>query len=310
MTLPTFNIPNKIHDTRLYSIWEGLVQRCCNVKCKEYQRYGAIGRGLCDEWRNSSRAFYAWAIENGYNDSLSLERIDNSKGYSPDNCKWANRRTQNVNKVNNRVILYKGEQMTLTELCEKTHKNFKMLSARLEAGWPLDEALSFGPNARPTKRFKLSSDVLVVGVDPGKFGCFALVDNYNVELHDMPLTDEEYYKKLQEFAFKGTRSRFKKIKVYFEDVHALPNQSTVAGFTFGKNVGKAELLSQSFCDVDCFEFIKVTPQKWKKYFGLDKDKKKSIELAKKLFPDVSKFLTASKDGRAEALLIAEYGRNN
>lgn len=295
-------------NTRLYGIWEGLVQRCCNVKCKSYTRYGAVGRGLCEEWRNSSRAFYDWALDNGYKDNLTLERIDNSLGYSPDNCKRVDRRTQNANKVNNRYILYKGETVTLTELCEKTGKNFKKLSARLDAGWPLEEALTFPENTRPTKRFKLSSDTLVVGVDPGKFGCFALVDNYNCELYDMPVTDEDYYRLLQQFSFKGTRSRFKKIVVVIEDVHALPRQSTVAGFTFGKNVGKAELLAQSFCDVEDFKVIKVTPQKWKKYFKLDKDKHKSVELARELFPEAVDLLKLSKDGRAEALLIAEYGR--
>lgn len=302
------NVPKSIHNTRLYSIWEGLVQRCCNVKCKDYQKYGAIGRGLCEEWRNSSRAFYSWAMQNGYDDSLSLDRIDNSQGYSPENCRWATRRTQNVNKINNRVFLYKGERVTLTELAEKLGLDRKMLGNRFESGWTLEEAISFPMQARPTVRHSLPYDLLTVAIDPGKLGCIAFVDNYNIELIDMPKSDEEYWHLMQEFSYKATRSRFKTVKVYIEDVHALPNQSTVAGFTFGKNVGKAEMLAQSLSDADEFEIIKVTPQKWKKFFGLDRDKKKSIALAKELFPEMEEQLTASKDGRAEALLIAEFGR--
>ena len=100
-----------------------------------------------------------------------------------------------------------------------------------------------------------------------------------------------------------------------EDVRGRPGQSCVANTTFMKLAGMAELAGWSI-STDAFQ--KIPPQTWKKYFNLtgSKDetktekKHRSIELAKKLFPSVADQLTASKDGRAEALLIAEYVRQH
>lgn len=145
----------------------------------------------------------------------------------------------------------------------------------------------------------------VVGIDPGARGAIAIVDKKTkevVSLIDMPTEDEEYVSLIctNEDTWRESRDSF---DVYLESVHALPRQSTVAGFTFGKNVGKAELLSISYNK----EVTKVSPQRWKKYFNLNRDKKESVYLARKLFPSVSDKLLVSKDGRAEALLLAYYG---
>ena len=147
--------------------------------------------------------------------------------------------------------------------------------------------------------------MIVAGIDPGKSGAIAIIDDkLNVILLvDMPTTNESYVSVIK-------NNRYKTDKTFLEDVHALPKQSSVAGFTFGKNVGKAELIAETIGNV-CL----VSPSKWKKELGLIKregetkvqHKHRSIELAKKLFKDVEKKLTASKDGRAEALLIAYYG---
>jgi hypothetical protein len=140
------------------------------------------------------------------------------------------------------------------------------------------------------------------GIDPGAKGAVACISSEGVFklVEDLPKTDEAWLDLLQ-IDYTGPLSY-----CAIEDVHALPRQSTVAGFTFGKNVGKAELLAFNLAAAE--EPLRVTPQKWKKYFGLSRNKKESIELAKELFPEASELLTASKDGRAEALLIAEYCR--
>jgi len=83
--------------TRLYSIWAGMKQRCHNAKSPQYKHYGGRGISVCDEWRNNFFAFSEWALSNGYHDptetdnkgdALSIDRIDNDKGYFPENCQW------------------------------------------------------------------------------------------------------------------------------------------------------------------------------------------------------------------------------
>ena len=91
--------------TRLYGIWKHMKQRCYNSNTCKYKDYGARGITVCDEWKNDFTKFYDWVMNNGYQDDLSIDRINNNKGYSPDNCRWVtskqqanNRRKRKVNK--------------------------------------------------------------------------------------------------------------------------------------------------------------------------------------------------------------------
>lgn len=142
------------------------------------------------------------------------------------------------------------------------------------------------------------------GIDPGCKGALAWVtpEGKFVGIEDLPTTDRDW------LDFLDVPHTLFNCYCTMEDVHALPGQSTVAGFTFGKNVGKAELLAERLSPADAP--LKVSPQRWKKYFKLDKDKHKSVMLARELFPEAVELLKVSKDGRAEALLIAEYGRRS
>lgn len=87
--------------TRLYRIWKNIKQRCTNKKLNNFKNYGGRGILLDNEWKNNYEIFKEWALKNGYEDTLSIDRIDNDGNYEPDNCRWTDKSTQNSNKRKN-----------------------------------------------------------------------------------------------------------------------------------------------------------------------------------------------------------------
>lgn len=98
-----------MYGSRVYNIWAGMKQRCSDVNCKKYPIYGGRGIYVCNEWERFE-PFYEWVMGNGYRDDLTIDRINNDKGYSPSNCRWVTLEEQAINRRDNIVnkdgILY------------------------------------------------------------------------------------------------------------------------------------------------------------------------------------------------------------
>lgn len=128
--------------TRLYSIWLNMHDRCCNINNKCYSDYGGRGITICDEWLNDFMSFHNWAMNNGYQENLTIDRIDVNGNYEPNNCRWADMKTQNRNKRNNKNYTINGETHCLKEWCEILNLNYGKVKDRLnKSNWSIDEAL-------------------------------------------------------------------------------------------------------------------------------------------------------------------------
>jgi hypothetical protein len=91
-------------NSRLYSIWHGVLRRCTDINHKQYPNYGKRGITICSSWTSDINTFIHWAKTNGYREDLTLDRIDNNRGYFPDNCRWANTTIQARNKQKRKSI--------------------------------------------------------------------------------------------------------------------------------------------------------------------------------------------------------------
>lgn len=127
---------------RLWNIWEHIKQRCYNINNKNYKDYGGRGIAVCDEWRNDFQAFYDWAINNGYDDTLTIDRINVNGNYEPNNCRWVPNKQQARNRRNNRTFTINGETHCLSEWCEVLNLKRSTVFNRVNTlGWSIERAL-------------------------------------------------------------------------------------------------------------------------------------------------------------------------
>lgn len=142
--------PTKIHgmtNTRLFNIWQSMKARCYNPNNSDYYNYGAKGTIVCKEWKNNFLNFYNWAINNGYNKNLTIDRINTYGSYEPNNCRWADNYTQANNKKRTIKILYKGNYYTITEISKITGIPRNVISARYYAKWNAEKIFNIPLNA-------------------------------------------------------------------------------------------------------------------------------------------------------------------
>ncbi len=128
------NPMHNLSKTKLYSIWSAMKQRCYNIKCMSYENYGGRGITVCAEWQDDFQAFYNWAIANGYNDNLTIERIDNNGNYEPSNCCWTDRQKQSRNRRSNISVKYNNQTICLQEAAELSGISINILRYRYRNG--------------------------------------------------------------------------------------------------------------------------------------------------------------------------------
>lgn len=130
---------------RIYKIYQGVLNRCNNKNNYSFEHYGGRGIMVCDKWsgEHGFENFYKWAIENGYSEELTIDRIDVNGNYEPDNCRWVDMKAQANNRRNNVSIMYNGKNQTLAQWSEELGINFYTLYARIEKNnWDVERAFT------------------------------------------------------------------------------------------------------------------------------------------------------------------------
>lgn len=134
------------HSYRLYRIWCGMRSRCYKEYTKGFKYWGGKGIKICQEWHDFT-IFEKWAIENGYEDNLTIERIEINKDYCPENCKWITIEEQQINKSTNTFITAWDETKTLSEWGrdERCKVKAARIKYRIDNGWIPEKAISTPP---------------------------------------------------------------------------------------------------------------------------------------------------------------------
>lgn len=118
---------------RVYNVWKGMMSRCYNSSNTRFKHYGGRGIEVCADWQDVEK-FYDWSLKNGYQETLTIERIDVNGNYEPLNCKWATWKEQANNKTNSKTIEFKGLVKTLTQWSESTGIPYNTLVSRINYG--------------------------------------------------------------------------------------------------------------------------------------------------------------------------------
>ena len=141
---------------RIHASYRAMKARCYDHNYHSFNDYGGRGIAVCSEWLNPEKvsigkyihnqskgylAFKEWALNNGYREGLTLDRIDCNGNYEPSNCRWVSMAVQNSNKRCNRYITYKGKKMTLKQWAKELGINYQTLHSRLNKyHWSIDRA--------------------------------------------------------------------------------------------------------------------------------------------------------------------------
>ena len=139
------NTTHGLRNTKIYNVWDTMIRRCENKNNQRYHRYGGRGITVCDEWHRFEN-FYEWAMNNGYESGLTLDRINNDDGYYPENCRWIDNTAQQNNKSNNHYITYNGITHSRADWSRILNVNYETLRFRILRGDMRDFEVYFNEN--------------------------------------------------------------------------------------------------------------------------------------------------------------------
>lgn len=125
--------------TKIYYIHAQMKNRCFNPKARSYPPYGGRGITVCQEWKDSFVAFREWALSNGYEEGLSIDRIENDGNYEPGNCRWIPMIEQAKNTRQTRYVIYQGEKIPIREAAKRSGVSHQKLRSRLRNECPEEE---------------------------------------------------------------------------------------------------------------------------------------------------------------------------
>lgn len=146
-----YNVSPKVRYKRIFDAWRMMLARCENPKAQAYHNYGKRGIKVCEEWHDFD-AFLIWTLSNGYEETLTIDRIDVNKGYYPENCRWTTDKVQSNNRRSNHFVEYKGEKHTVQEWSEITKMPYSTIASRLHNGWSIQDTFERMPKKYPRRK--------------------------------------------------------------------------------------------------------------------------------------------------------------
>lgn len=126
---------------RIYRTWKKMHIRCSDPNSDRYKWYGGKGIEVCNQW-SSFIEFRSWAYASGYDDTLTIDRINSEKNYSPDNCRWVDMKVQANNRTSNKIVYFEGKEYTVTELAEEKGMLPSTIFNRLKLGWTINRTIN------------------------------------------------------------------------------------------------------------------------------------------------------------------------
>jgi hypothetical protein len=141
------NYRHGMRHTRLYAIWSNMIARCDNKTSSSWERYGARGITVCKPWRNYANfhqdmiASYLAHVKDHGESRTSIDRINNMRGYSPKNCRWATPSVQSRNRRQIRNITYKGRTLCMKDWALLLGVRYQSIQGRLDRGWSFDKVI-------------------------------------------------------------------------------------------------------------------------------------------------------------------------
>lgn len=152
------NTTHGMSDSRLYRIWAGMLNRCNNSKQGSYKNYGGRGISVCEEWKTFEN-FMNWALSNGFEEELTIDRIDVNGNYCAENCKWSDKYEQIANRRNSNIVMHTafGETKSTIEWTRDPRcviYNHNCLIYRIEAGWDAEDVITKPSERKQRKPLK------------------------------------------------------------------------------------------------------------------------------------------------------------